>query len=331
MNVKENKGLLISIIGIILTISIYGIFFGIPLIIIGIYLLNKKNHEKDLEINQEELNNSADFLECNNNQLKNLKEEEKRIKEKILPQDELTMKKCPYCQDGLIKVYKNILGRETYLCDACGLKYEKKKSNYKLLNINDSRIKNKYLKETLTKGEWLKIFKGGDADLVTFYNWVSEGSIPLTIVSNPPIICKKGETVYLTLENISLKEPRSVRTSVGLYTRPKRNSWNIGGTLSTSESHEELRIIDNGTFIVSNKRLVFMGSKRNVNVNLNKIISINEYKDGISIQRENKQKLEYFTNTNKNIKNFTVDGRSHSIPFYGSIVKSIIQSQIKLL
>ena len=95
MNVKENKGLLISIIGIILTISIYGIFFGIPLIIIGIYLLNKKNHEKDLEKNQEELNNSADFLECNNNQLKNLKEEEKRIKEKILSQDELTMKKCP--------------------------------------------------------------------------------------------------------------------------------------------------------------------------------------------------------------------------------------------
>ena len=95
MNVKENKGLLISIIGIILTISIYGIFFGIPLIIFGIYLLNKKNYEKDLEKNQEELNNSADFLECNNNQLKNLKEEEKRIKEKILPQDELTMKKCP--------------------------------------------------------------------------------------------------------------------------------------------------------------------------------------------------------------------------------------------
>ena len=42
MNIKENKGLIISIIGILLTISIYGIFFGIPLTIIGIYYLNKK-------------------------------------------------------------------------------------------------------------------------------------------------------------------------------------------------------------------------------------------------------------------------------------------------
>ena len=49
MNIKENKGLIISIIGIILTISIYGIFFGVPLTIIGVYLLNKKAKGKDLE------------------------------------------------------------------------------------------------------------------------------------------------------------------------------------------------------------------------------------------------------------------------------------------
>ena len=49
MNIKENKGLIISIIGIILTISIYGIFFGVPLTIIGVYLLNKNAQGKDLE------------------------------------------------------------------------------------------------------------------------------------------------------------------------------------------------------------------------------------------------------------------------------------------
>ena len=61
MNIKENKGLIISIIGILLTISIYGIFFGIPLTIIGIYYLNKKAKGKDidekLKEKQEELDN----------------------------------------------------------------------------------------------------------------------------------------------------------------------------------------------------------------------------------------------------------------------------------
>ena len=100
MNINENKGLIISIIGIILTISIYGIFFGVPLTIIGVYLLNKKSHGKDLEEKlrkkQEELDNIdkklADLeaeksreidekLDDKNNQLKNLDEEYKKKEE----------------------------------------------------------------------------------------------------------------------------------------------------------------------------------------------------------------------------------------------------------
>ena len=131
-------------------------------------------------------------------------------------------------------------------------------------------------------------------------------------------------------------ESRSLRTTRGIYGGPsikisKNITWKMGSALGQSESHEELKVIDKGTFIISNKRLVFIGSKRTVNINLNKIISISEYKDGISIHMENKQKIEYFTNTNNHIIDFTICGRSHSKNLHGSIVKAIIQGQIKLL
>ena len=43
MSLKENKEFIIIIVGVILTITIYGSLIGLPMIIIGAYLLNKKS------------------------------------------------------------------------------------------------------------------------------------------------------------------------------------------------------------------------------------------------------------------------------------------------
>lgn len=81
MNIKENKGLIISIIGILLTISIYGIFFGIPLTIIGIYYLNKKAKGKDID---EKLKEKQAELDNIDEKLKVLEQEkEKEIDDKL--------------------------------------------------------------------------------------------------------------------------------------------------------------------------------------------------------------------------------------------------------
>lgn len=81
MNIKENKGLIISIIGILLTISIYGIFFGIPLTIIGIYYLNKKAKGKDIN---EKLKEKQEELDNIDEKLKVLEQEkEKEIDDKL--------------------------------------------------------------------------------------------------------------------------------------------------------------------------------------------------------------------------------------------------------
>lgn len=81
MNIKENKGLIISIIGILLTISIYGIFFGIPLTIIGIYYLNKKASGKYID---EKLKEKQEELDNIDEKLKVLEQEkEKEIDDKL--------------------------------------------------------------------------------------------------------------------------------------------------------------------------------------------------------------------------------------------------------
>lgn len=81
MNIKENKGLIISIIGILLTISIYGIFFGIPLTIIGIYYLNKKAKGNDID---EKLKEKQEELDNIDEKLKVLeREKEKEIDDKL--------------------------------------------------------------------------------------------------------------------------------------------------------------------------------------------------------------------------------------------------------
>jgi DNA repair exonuclease SbcCD ATPase subunit len=53
MNFRDDKGLILIVIGLLLSITIYGIFFGIPLIILGTYYLNKKVNQRENEITEE--------------------------------------------------------------------------------------------------------------------------------------------------------------------------------------------------------------------------------------------------------------------------------------
>jgi len=138
------------------------------------------------------------------------------------------------------------------------------------------------------------------------------------------------------MNNISLHEPRAVRQTIGGYSGTsvrvaKGVSFRVGGMKARSESHEELRIIDQGSLVLTNKRLIFIGSKRTTNIDLRKIVAIEPYKDGIVSQRENKQKTEYFIGTNKSTVSFTNGGRSTTIPITGVVLKAAIQGNIAKL
>jgi hypothetical protein len=83
MNIKEDKGLILIIIGLILTISIYGIFFGIPLIIIGTYYLNKKVNQRENEINKELEAKKAELANIDNILEEKERQKVKDINEKL--------------------------------------------------------------------------------------------------------------------------------------------------------------------------------------------------------------------------------------------------------
>ncbi|GLI12748.1 hypothetical protein MARBORIA2_18380 [Methanobrevibacter arboriphilus] len=83
LNIKENKGLIIIIIGILFSITLYGIFIGIPLIIIGVYYLNKKVNEKEKQMDNKlkEKQDQIANIDIKLNELEKAKEKE--INEKL--------------------------------------------------------------------------------------------------------------------------------------------------------------------------------------------------------------------------------------------------------
>jgi hypothetical protein len=67
-----------------------------------------------------------------------------------------------------------------------------------------------------------------------------------------------------------------------------------GGFGSTSESHDELRQIDTGTLVVTNRRIVFVGHQRTVSVDMETLIGVDYYSDGIGVHCEKRNKIQCF-------------------------------------
>ena len=123
---------------------------------------------------------------------------------------------------------------------------------------------------------------------------------PKLTETNTSLILKKGEVAYFEI-NAALKETRAERRHESVFLgKRNKNSTFFGGSQGKSKSHQVLTYIDSGSLILTNKRLVFDGSKTNRNIILNKIISIdiNEKlfgKDELEISVENRQKSMYFS------------------------------------
>ncbi|MGO9386553.1 MAG: zinc ribbon domain-containing protein [Methanobacterium sp.] len=272
---------------------------------------------------------------------------------------------CPICKTGSLNstVHKGTLGlgsKTILTCDNCGAEFEVKGNKYKLNHISNSKYENwmKYHHQTLTIDEWTRIAGGGvsDAeqkkideikrqneikeaeivkkrDINEFINGLEKGSAKINTNEQSPVILKRNEVTSLIMHNITLREPRAVRQTVGGYGGPtfhvaKGVNLRLGGFAAQSESHEELRNIDMGKLILTSKRLIFIGSKRTTNIDLTKIVAITPYKDGIGSQRENKQKTEYFTGSDKTTITINKNGRRTTFPVNGVVLKAAIMGNI---
>ena len=268
-------------------------------------------------------------------------------------------KKVVWCQS----TYKGAFGfgtRRMLECNNCGATFEQKGQKYKFSSISDnnSPLWIKYGHQTLNEDEWIRIGNGGvsdyeqeiinqeqiaqkkqelekqkEKDVNDFLTQLTNGKITINSNNPSPVILKKNENLSIIMDNISLQEPRAVRQTQAAYGGPtirvaKGVSFRLGGASARSESHEEIRVIDQGKLILTNKRLIFIGSKRTVNINLKKIMAVQAYRDGIESQRENKQKPEYFTGTDKHSITININNRQSTLPVYGAVLKAAIQGAI---
>lgn len=110
-----------------------------------------------------------------------------------------------------------------------------------------------------------------------------------------PVFLKKGETAIYIHPNVRLFEERSTRVSSGTRAgvRVMKGVY-ISQSITGPEYEGVVKHIDSGSFVITDKRYIFTGEKRNIDQSLGKITTVEIFPDGISIARSNKQKTEYF-------------------------------------
>jgi hypothetical protein len=117
------------------------------------------------------------------------------------------------------------------------------------------------------------------------------GKIPTIKTS---LILKSDEEAYLE-EYVKLYEIRSASKSDRLYVggRVMKGIY-VGGSTGVSRRFDELREIDAGKLVLTNKRIIFDGNFNNRIMDLDKIISIELYDDGFEIATEDKRQSQLY-------------------------------------
>ena len=219
-----------------------------------------------------------------------------------------------------------------YLADGC--EFKKNNDNYKLVStenykyqpfINQTHSESVWdliSQSTITSGEQHNVFYGLLIDHFKSGHTIFKG--------NTNLLLKKDEhVVYQSPNNITLKEPKSYRVTNSVHAgsgrRRGNNSFGYGVSRSVGETKEVIQAIDIGQIIITNKRFIYSGNKRNVDVNISQITSITPYKDGFKLERKGKKKPEYFVNVDNYVFNYKFRDETYFYIMNGQLIKSLIE------
>jgi hypothetical protein len=127
------------------------------------------------------------------------------------------------------------------------------------------------------------------------------------------IALKKDEQIKFYLAPINYLEERSKRvSSTGYSFRITKGMWYR--TTNTPKYENQLEQLDSGYLVLTNKRYIFIGARKNIDQSYKKVTAVNIHSDGIGIIRSNKQRTEYFT------------GNFHW-PLIGSIITGFVKRE----
>ncbi|MBL7799851.1 MAG: hypothetical protein JNL95_03920 [Chitinophagales bacterium] len=120
--------------------------------------------------------------------------------------------------------------------------------------------------------------------------WALE-NLPLPSIQ-VDIIIQKSEECYFHIGNVNWFELRSVRQRVSYtgfttsFKIAKGFYLRSGSFQPRSFSVDQMTLVDNGDVYLTNKRLIFVGAKKNSNIRYEKILNITPYSDGVEIDKE---------------------------------------------
>jgi hypothetical protein len=144
-----------------------------------------------------------------------------------------------------------------------------------------------------------------------------------------PLVISEHEKVVAVLPQTELLEPKSVRVRQGT-----RNSSSVrwvrgyssgsGSYTSTIESHDQLKTVDEGTLVLTDQRIAFLGTLKTITVDVKKISGVDEHRDGIALHCEGKEKVESFKISKKLRLTYEEDQDVVSVPFVGQILGCLI-------
>jgi len=121
-----------------------------------------------------------------------------------------------------------------------------------------------------------------------------EGKYSKSFPSN--LLLKKNERLIFDCPEIQLCEDRIVKSGggyMGFSVRMMKGvSMRFGGFQGGVE--KQVSPIDEGNFILTNKRIVFVGEKKSVEFPLTHLNTIDVLENGFSLSRKRKTKTEYF-------------------------------------
>ena len=132
-----------------------------------------------------------------------------------------------------------------------------------------------------------------EARMATFMADLRAGEIQLG--SAVLISLKQGEETLMNIPYVILSESRAIRTGAHMGARVRvAKGASIGGGRFESESHDELRVIDTGTFTLTDRRIVYSGELRTHVIPLRKVVAVKVVQGNIAINYEGRQKTQYF-------------------------------------
>jgi len=175
--------------------------------------------------------------------------------------------------------------------------------------------------------------KQRELDMETIKHSIISGETPLEL-GEAPVVLKKGGKIIFNLPGIELQEYRKERirgTYGGVSFRVMKGVYLRTGSFGAGESKEELKAVDIGNLIMTNKKIVFMGSRKSASINLAKIIGIEAYENALVIHAENRKKPVILSGLDKLKLEMSVEDRAYEIPLTGIFLKELIEGVMREL